>query len=143
MSVPDSLHAAAQEAQAQNGLVDNRIRRAIASGLAAKGIMADDENPAFLVVYHTGAEDKVSVTDWGYLYGPGPWGYNGRDIDVRQYTKGTLIIDFVDAGTRELVWRGAATRTLDPNANQEQRGRTINEAVAGLLKSWPPSGRTP
>ena len=140
MSVPAEMPANVQAARTNNDLLDKRIRRAVDAGLSAKGLRLVESNQTFNIVYHIGSEDKVSVTDWGYRYGPGPWGYYGRDIDVRQYTQGTLIIDFVDAETSQLFWRGEATKSVYPNATQEEIDETINEAVAGILRNWPPSG---
>ena len=125
-------------AREQSDLLDKRIKRAVTSQLEARGHKQDDANPTFVVAYHLGSEDKVSVTDWGYRYGPGPWGYYGHDIDVRQYTQGTLVLDFIDASTKQLFWRGEASKAIDQNASQEEVDQVINEAVAGLLKNWPP-----
>lgn len=139
--VPEALPTDIQGARERNELIGKRITRAVASQLEAKGHKLDETSPTFLIAYHVGSEDKVSVTDWGYRYGPGPWGYYGRDIDVRQYTQGTLIIDFIDASSKQLFWRGAASKAIDQNATQEEIDQVINEAVAGIFKNWPPEGK--
>ena len=138
METPETVPMDVEAARRQNDLLDKRVKGAVSSQLGAKGHREDQTSPSFLIAYHVGSEDKVSVTDWGYRYGPGPWGYYGRDIDVRQYTEGTLVIDFVDASTKQLVWRGAATKAIDQNATQEQVDQVINEAVTGILRNWPP-----
>ncbi len=138
MAVPTTLPGDVKTARERSDLLDKRIRRAVTAQLEARGHRLDDANPTFVVAYHVGSEDKVSVTDWGYRYGPGPWGYYGRDIDVRQYTQGTLVIDFIDASTRQLFWRGEASKAVDQNATQEEVDQVINEAVAGILRNWPP-----
>ena len=126
---------AVEAARRQNDLLDKRVKGAVSSQLGAKGHKEDQASPSFLIAYHIGSEDKVSVTDWGYRYGPGPWGYYGRDIDVRQYTEGTLVIDFVDASTKQLVWRGAATKAIDRNATQEQVDQVDHrqDRIVGLV----------
>jgi hypothetical protein len=138
MAPPQTIPGDVRTAREQSDLLDKRIRRAVSAQLEAKGHRQDETSPSFLVAYHVGSEDKVSVTDWGYRYGPGPWGYYGRDIDVHQYTQGTLVVDFIDASTKQLFWRGEASKAVDQNATQEEIDQVINEAVSGILRNWPP-----
>jgi len=138
MAIPPPAPGDSQQARERNDLLDKRIRTAVNAQLEARGHKQDETSPSFLVVYHVGSEDKVSVTDWGYRYGPGPWGYYGRDIDVRQYTQGTLVIDFIDASSTQLFWRGEASKAIDQNMTQEEIDQVINEAVTGILRNWPP-----
>ena len=131
----------AQQAQSRNDLLDKRVRRAIDEELVAKGF---SENPASAdvhVVYHTGAQDKINVTDWGYRYSYDYWGWGGRDIDVYQYTEGTLVIDLIDATTKELVWRGSATKTIDSNPTPEKMENNIRKAVQAIFQNYPPRGK--
>jgi hypothetical protein len=51
---------------------------------------------------------------------------------------GTLALDMYDASKKELVWRGMATKTLDPKAKPEKREKNLNKAIAKLLKKYPP-----
>ena len=100
------------------------------------------------VVRHVFTKDKVSVqqyTDWGYGYQGGSWPYGygsygmwaGAPLtytDVRQYTEGTLILDFVDTHTKKLVFRGVGTAVVggpDKNAGK------IQAAVAKIVAALP------
>jgi hypothetical protein len=38
----------------------------------------------------------------------------------------------------QLVWRGTASKTIDPNAKPEKKQKNINKAVEKLLKSYLP-----
>jgi hypothetical protein len=51
---------------------------------------------------------------------------------------GTLGVDFYDPASKQLVWRVAATKTLNPSKNAQTNLNRINQAVAKLLKSFPP-----
>lgn len=51
---------------------------------------------------------------------------------------GTLGLDIYDQAGKQLVWRGSATKTLDPGAKPEKRQQNITKAVAKLLKNFPP-----
>jgi hypothetical protein len=51
---------------------------------------------------------------------------------------GTLVLDMYDPGSKQLVWTGRATKTLDPKANQEKREKNLDKAMQKLLKNYPP-----
>jgi hypothetical protein len=51
---------------------------------------------------------------------------------------GTLVLDMYDPGTKQLVWTGNATKTLDPSGNQEKNMKNLNKAMQKLLKNYPP-----
>lgn len=125
-----------------NTLLDQRIRRAVNVNLMEKGMQLNTDNPDMLIAYHTGVQDKVDVTDWGYsypAYGPG-W-YGGRDVSVYNYEEGTLIIDLIDAKTHQLVWRGTATDVLEENPSPERIEKKINSVVEQMLAKYPPGKR--
>ena len=52
---------------------------------------------------------------------------------------GQLALDMYDSANHDLVWRGTASKTLDPKAKPEKRQKNLAKAVAKLLKSYPPS----
>jgi hypothetical protein len=99
--------------------------------LIGKGYTKNTTDPDIQIVYHIGTQDKVNVTSWGYGYGR--W---GGGVDVYEYTKGTLIIDFVDNETDDLFWRGAATATVDDTAGANQS--KIDAAIQKILSKYPP-----
>ena len=94
---------------------------------------ASTSTPDLLVAYHLGIKDKIDVSSWGYGYGRwGGWG--GGNLDVRQYKEGTMIIDLVDASTRELVWRGIGKGVVGSGSPETK----IREAVTEILSNYPP-----
>ena len=126
---------------------DPRIREAVVrgidDGLAAKGLTKAQPNqtPDLLVAVHGFAVNQIDVRTYGYAYGPSPYGYyptlaTPGGVDVRQYRAGTLIIDLVDAATKQMVWRGTATDTFDPGAE----AKTISKAIDATLAEYPPRG---
>jgi hypothetical protein len=60
------------------------------------------------------------------------WAMNA---DVQQYTEGTLIIDFVDAKTKKLAFRGLAQAAVG-----SQRANAIQEAVTKIVAQFPGPG---
>src|SRR6266850_797577 len=73
-------------------------------------------------------------------------------IDAELATKGMtkteadtadLYIGYQTAiGQEKLVWRGVATKTLDPKAKPEKKEKNITKAVAKLLKNFPPKPKS-
>jgi hypothetical protein len=43
-----------------------------------------------------------------------------------------------DRTAKQLVWRGMASKTLDPKAKPEKRTKNLNKAMAKMLKNYPP-----
>lgn len=129
----------ARHAIESNSLLDKRIKSAVDTQMAAKGFALADSNPDIYAVYHVGLKDKIDVTDWGYTYAGSYWGGGlGRNVDVYQYTEGTLIVDLVEAANKELAWRGSATGVVEPGRSPEQVQARINDVVARIFKNYPP-----
>jgi hypothetical protein len=120
-------------------LGQRRMRAAVERALVGKGLTRAD-TPDLLVAVHRTIQDRVEVTDWGY--GDPGYDWEGRDVEAYTYRQGTLILDLVDAGTKELVWRGSATTTLDETAvsSPGELEREMNEVVARILETFPPEG---
>jgi hypothetical protein len=89
-------------------IIDQHVRAALRQELARKGLVeAGGGTPDFLVGYHVLQEHKVAVTDWGTgVYGWAP--------EVRAYTSGTLIVDFIDPRSNRVFWRVSASHAIEP-----------------------------
>jgi len=111
-----------------NTLVKNRIMSALQAELASKSVSKTTGSPDFLVAIHGYSRDRLEVYDMG----PG-WRMGG--VSVNQYTEGTLIVDFVRPGSKDLLWRGVATSVLDSSSGSPER---VDEAVHKLLEGYPP-----
>ena len=124
----------------QNPAVLALIRSAVGRELAAKGLaFASDAGPDLLVAVHGFARDRIQVNTYGYGYAYGPYGVHGAPgvagTDVRQYRDGTLILDLVDARTKQLVWRGTASDTV--SSTSQVKG-VVEAAVHDMLAHYPP-----
>jgi hypothetical protein len=119
-----------------------RVKKAVNAELKSKGLMKTSDNPDFLIPEHLGKKDKVQVTDWGYGYGPyggywgGYWGPGG--VSTYEYEEGSLILDFVDAKSEKMIWRGVAKAEIDNANTPEKKEKLTNEAVQEILKNFPP-----
>lgn len=137
-------------APTMDDLVDKQVKDAIDAQLTTKGLSkVDSDNADLLIGYQTavGQEKQFTSynTDWGYGpgWGRGGWyGGGGGGMTTGQtstiYT-GQLALDMYDSSGHDLVWRGVASKTLDPKAKPDKRQKNLNKAVAKLLKNYPPT----
>jgi hypothetical protein len=135
---PETPSEGIQAELAQNTLIEGRVKNAVDAKLASKGIRKTTQDPDMLVAFHTGVQDKVDVRSWGYGYG-GYWGYGGTGVTTVNYQEGTLILDFIDPKTKELMWRGVGKKVLSEKTTPEKSEKTIREAVEKILEKYPPS----
>lgn len=129
-------------------LTDKQIREVSDAELATKGLTKTDGDSADLLVgYQTaiGTEKQFTSYDTGWGYGPGwyggGWYGGGGGMTTGQTStiyKGQLALDMYDSANHDLVWRGVASKTLDPKAKPEKRQKNLQKAVAKLMKNYPP-----
>jgi hypothetical protein len=130
---------------ATDQLIDSRVRSAIESELATRGINKVDLPQADMAVgYQVTSQDKVSYntvsTGWGGGYGRrgrGGWGGGMSTTYQNTYTDGSIIVAVFDNADRELVFEGSATSTIDPGASPEERTEAISAAVAKIMEKYP------
>ncbi len=120
--------------------IDEKVTNALRKQLRRNDYEEKADSPDFLVAYHTGIYDKVNIQDWGYAYARSANYWGGRDdIELRFYKEGTLVIDFVDAQTKKLIWRGAVKRYLEPGKVDASKVKDrIEQAVGKILAKFPP-----
>jgi hypothetical protein len=121
-----------------NQIVDTQIKTSVDSQLATKGLTKTDGDKADLYVGYQVSIDQEK--QWNaYSMGGGPrWGGGMGTATSSAISIGTLALDMYDPSTKQLVWTGRATKTMDPGANQEKKQKNLDKAVAKLLKNYPP-----
>ena len=136
-------------------IAQDRIKQAIAGELEKRGLRQAEGKPDLLITTHTyvdQAERTVYSTygGAGYAY-PYSVGYGGAFLPInygywytpsyyqsvpqtQQYTEGTLIIDFIDRRTNNLVWRGSMA---DPVDDPGRLGREFSASAKDILDKFP------
>jgi hypothetical protein len=134
-----------------NELTEKQIKEAIDANLATKGLQKTDSDTADLYIdiqTAIGIEKQFTSFNTGWGYGPG-WGggwygYGGGMTSTTTTGStstiyvGQLGLDMYDSAKKELVWRGVASKTIDPKAKPEKQQKNITKAVTKLLKNYPP-----
>jgi hypothetical protein len=127
-----------QGATQPNQILDTQIKNSIDTQLAAKGLTKTDSDKADLYVGYQVSIDQEK--QWN-AYGMGGglrWGGGMATAQASTINIGTLVLDMYDPTTKQLVWTGRATKTLDPGANQEKKQKNLDKAMQKLLKNYPP-----
>jgi len=121
-------------------IVDKNIRGAATAELAKKGLTLTESNPDLLVAYDIAIDKQQQIDSWGSGY----WGWYGGGMTsttVSTINVGTLVLDMYEPAGQKLVWRGTATKTLNPKNSPEKRQKNLQKAMEKLLKNYPPTGK--
>jgi len=120
-----------------NQIVDAEIKQAVDAQLAAKGLTKTEDERADLYVGYQIAVDQEKQWNAYGMGGGVRWGGMGTATSST-INVGTLVVDMYDPTTKQLVWTGNATKTIDPSANQEKNQKHLDKAIEKLLKNFPP-----
>jgi hypothetical protein len=117
-----------------------RVREAVNAELARRGYRkAELADADFLLQYYASTKTVTKIdTVHRYHYGRRWHGTGYTDTTVREYDRGSLVLDIVDAESRELVWRGVGEARLYENRTPEERSERMREAVESILDEFPP-----
>jgi len=122
-----------------NQIVDAEIKQAVDAQLSSKGMTkTTDEKADLYVAYQIAVDQEKQWNAYGMGGGVRFGGMGSATSST--ISVGTLVLDMYDPGTKQLVWTGNATKTIDPSSNQEKNQKSLNKAMAKLLKNYPPKG---
>jgi Domain of unknown function (DUF4136) len=131
-------------------LTGRQVTSAVDTELTTKGLTKTDSDTADLYIgYQTavGTEKQFTSYNTGWNYGPGwgaGWYGHGGMSTTSTYGStstiyvGQLDLSMYDPAQKRLVWRGVASKTLDPKAKPDKKQKNITKAVQKLLKNYPP-----
>ena len=122
-------------------LLDQDIKRAVDAQLAGKGLRLVDSGGDLVVGYQAGISqekefDSFGAGGWGGWGGPFGWG-NTR-VTTSTIDIGKLTIGLFDPASKHLVWRGAASKTLNISKDPDKNYRNLEKVLAKLFRNYPP-----
>lgn len=135
-----------------NPQVDSLVKAAVNKAMAKKGysLVSDKESrPDIFVTWLGAIESKVkqeSINKFYSTYGygavaamnPEASGPGGGKVE---YEEGTILLDFLNAGSKEMIWRGSSTDKLRKGMNDKEAELYIERLVVQMLKNFPDSKR--
>jgi hypothetical protein len=142
-----------EKADYPNEIIDAQITRSIDAQLGQKGLSKIESEGADLLITYQAAisqEKEWNAYSYGGDYWGGGWGWGGwrggywgggpstTTSTTRTINIGTLRLDFYDREKKQMVWRGEATKTLDPPKEAHKLQKKIDNAMKKLLKNYPP-----
>ena len=120
--------------EAKNPFMHSRVVAAIENELTAVGLTKVQANADVHVTYHTSTEQQVRLnsTSFGYSfggYGGVGWGHYGygyggpvsTTTSVSTYDEGTLVVDIWASESKQMIWRGTATRVFSEDIDKAER----------------------
>lgn len=141
-----SFNFAAQDAaqgEPYKSLLDKRLEAAITNEMQARGYVLVEAGAGtdLVIDYHAHVEDKQKIVSspepmhWGRgWYDPWPtYNSNVRTVDYKQ---GTLIINLVDAASKQMVWQGTMQGTVK-RSDLENPSAAVANAVTRIFSEYP------
>jgi len=141
------VNAGGRDAAFGNPLNGDRLRAAVESNMAARGVTkaVDAASADCVVGYALGTRQVFNDyyagwgAGWGYGWGGrrgwgvgGGWGYDGPWVE----NETRVVVDVFDAKAHQAIWHGAVSETLSdlkgPNAEAK-----INAATAAIFAKLP------
>ncbi len=114
-------------------LLDQDIKRAVDEQLAGKGLRRVETGGDLQVSYQGAISQEKEFDSIGF----GPGGWNDRRVTSSTIETGTLVVEIFDQAAGHLVWRGAASETLDIKKDPDKNYRNLQKAMARLFRTWP------
>ncbi|MCA1798860.1 MAG: DUF4136 domain-containing protein [Xanthomonadaceae bacterium] len=136
-----------QDPVLDSALLGRKIQRAAMNELVGRGYIAvhSDADPDFFITYHTTSRERIRDSG-GISLGIGIGGGYRRSRHsifvgdhfgrVESYQEGTLILDVINARTRDLIWRGWMRGSMHPSRYTDE---AVDTAVREILAEFPPS----
>ena len=133
---------------APTSLLSQYLRSAVDREMHALGYDYDTENPDLLINFFVETRERIESRP-----GPPPGPYLGfgyfsfrrglytgwhayEEVEVSQYTEGTLNIDVADARLRELVWEGTAIGRVTRAARRDVQA-AVDSVVPQIFAEFP------
>lgn len=135
------------DAKYPDQLLDGQIKQAIDSQLSIKGLTkTDDDNADLFVAYQLSINQQTQWNAYGTGGGMGLARWRGMGMGSATATSstiniGTLVLDLYDVAAKQQVWRGDATKTLNPSKDPQKNQKNLQKAMAKLLKNYPPPAK--
>ena len=137
------LEVSNQNPYYNNIALNQSLSKAIEHNFEKKGIKKTETNADFLVDFHV----FVKENSFQKLYCPSGFYRGGRylpelhnwpqcdvPLEMQSFDDGTLVIDIVDAKTKQLIWRGSSKNAIN---NPQYASDILSRKVNKVLKQLP------
>ncbi len=136
----------ATDREGYQSLISQQLVTSADRELTARGLQRTDTNPDLLVNFSADLDQRLRVTQTpavprGSSFHRHRRGFYStwptyQQTEIRQYTKGTLGVDVVDAARRQLVWEGFALGRVTQRTT-DNIGPVLDSAVVDIFANFP------
>ena len=131
-----------EKVQTKDPLLVDRIKEAVNTTLAAKGLTPVESGGDVSVVAIEMTKNQQSLNTFYNGFGGGwRWGggFGNTTTTVDNYKVGTLVVDLFDAKTKTLIWRGSASDTLSDKSDKNIKN--LDKGVEKMFDHFPPDAK--
>ena len=133
-----------EKVQTQNQLWVDRIKEAVNTALAVKGLTPVESGGDMAIVAIEMTKNQQTLNTfydgfgggWGWRRGGGFGGFGEATTTTDNYKVGTLVVDLFDARTKTLLWRGSASDTLSDKSDKNIKD--LDKGVQKMFDHFPP-----
>jgi hypothetical protein len=125
----------------KNPLLVDRIKNAVNSTMAAKGLKEVDSGGDISINAMEITSNQQTLNTF-YDGGFGRWrwgGFGNATTTTETYKVGTLVVDLFDTQSKALIWRGSASDTISNSSDKNITN--LNKGVAKMFKHFPPESK--
>jgi hypothetical protein len=132
-----------EKVQTKDPLWVDRIKEAVNSALAAKGLTPVESGGDVAIVAIEMTQNRQTLNTFydgfggGWRWREGAFGESTTTAD--NYKVGTLVIDLFDAHTKALIWRGSSSDTLSDKSDKNIKN--LDKGVQKMFDHFPPDGK--
>ena len=130
-----------EKVQTQDQLWVDRIKEAVNTALAAKGLTPVESGGDMAIVAIEMTKNQQTLNTfydgfgggWGWRRGGG---FGDATTTTDTYKVGTLVVDLFDAHTKKLIWRASASDTLSDKSDKNIKN--LDKGVQKMFDHFPP-----
>ena len=116
-----------------------RVQSVLEDELSTHGLKIVEASPDLWVALHWKLSSETRVVSYDPSWGYG-WGYWATPswTEVYEVPSGMMLIDLVDVGKKEIVWRGRASAEIRQGKENEEREQRLRQILAEVFAGYPP-----
>lgn len=126
----------AYDPMVNNSITNRALRETLAAAFTRRGYAVSEGAPDFLVAVYASAREKLDIEQWDYGYPIRPRRWPAYEtVTVTEYTEGTVVVDVIDAKSRDLLWRGTGASRMSERPDEDVR--ELQEVAKSIVKRFP------
>jgi hypothetical protein len=129
-----------EKVQTTDPLWQSRIEEAVDRDLQSKGWQRVNSGGDVAITAVGSAHNQKEYQT--FYNGMGGWrwgGFGDTTTTVENYPVGSLVLDFYDAHSKQLIWRGVSQDSLSTNPDKNEK--KLDKAVDKMLDHFPPQSK--